>query len=105
MTKASIQLTYGLVELDKTRLMNKLNSIFSTIIICVSFSLIGCSEGPQTEGSSSLFNTKIQAENAAKKFNCTGAHKMGDKWMPCNSHAANEEAENHKSNYGDHHDR
>ena len=33
-----------------------------------------------------LFNTKEEAENMAKKLNCNGAHKMGDKWMPCNSH-------------------
>tara|TARA_B100000900_G_scaffold69805_1_gene55066 strand:- start:87 stop:515 length:429 start_codon:yes stop_codon:yes gene_type:complete len=35
---------------------------------------------------SMLFETKIDAENMAIKLNCEGAHKMGDKWMPCNSH-------------------
>ena len=33
-----------------------------------------------------LFKTKSEAENMAKFLNCKGAHKMGDKWMPCNSH-------------------
>jgi len=33
-----------------------------------------------------LFNTKKEAENMAKTLNCNGAHKMGEKWMPCNSH-------------------
>ena len=33
-----------------------------------------------------LFNTREEAENNAKSLNCEGAHKMGDRWMPCNSH-------------------
>ena len=33
-----------------------------------------------------LFNTREEAENMAKTLNCDGAHKMGKKWMPCNSH-------------------
>ena len=32
---------------------------------------------------SDLFNTKKEAEKAASKYRCIGAHKMGDKWMPC----------------------
>tara|TARA_B100001989_G_scaffold62997_1_gene42463 strand:+ start:115 stop:531 length:417 start_codon:yes stop_codon:yes gene_type:complete len=32
---------------------------------------------------SNLFNTKSEAEKAASKYGCTGAHKMGNKWMPC----------------------
>ena len=30
-----------------------------------------------------LFDTKEQAEKEAHKFDCEGAHQMGDKWMPC----------------------
>jgi len=30
-----------------------------------------------------LFNTKEEAEKAAPKYKCIGAHKMGNKWMPC----------------------
>ncbi len=33
-----------------------------------------------------LFENRIDAENRAKTIGCEGAHKMGDKWMPCNSH-------------------
>ncbi len=33
-----------------------------------------------------LFKTKEDAENMAKTLNCQGAHKMGNMWMPCNSH-------------------
>ena len=33
-----------------------------------------------------LFKTQDEAENMAEKLNCEGSHKMGSKWMPCNSH-------------------
>tara|TARA_Y100001978_G_scaffold201951_1_gene221568 strand:+ start:2899 stop:3330 length:432 start_codon:yes stop_codon:yes gene_type:complete len=33
-----------------------------------------------------LFESKMEAEKMAKKLNCTGSHKMGDYWMPCDSH-------------------
>jgi len=36
--------------------------------------------------SSMLFKTRTEAENMAKRLGCKGAHKMGSKWMPCNSH-------------------
>ena len=35
---------------------------------------------------SNLFDTKEEAEKAASKFECNGAHKMGNKWMPCKMH-------------------
>ncbi len=35
---------------------------------------------------SNLFNTKQEAEKAASKYGCIGAHKMGKKWMPCKMH-------------------
>ena len=35
---------------------------------------------------SDLFNTKEQAEKAASNYGCIGAHKMGNKWMPCKMH-------------------
>ena len=31
---------------------------------------------------------QAEAEAAAKQFNCKGAHKMGEMWMPCASHGA-----------------
>ena len=33
-----------------------------------------------------LFNTKEEAEKAAQKQGCIGAHRMGNKWMPCKLH-------------------
>jgi hypothetical protein len=34
-----------------------------------------------------MYSTKAEAEAAAKKhFNCTGAHPMGQQWMPCAQH-------------------
>ena len=82
--------------------MNKFKPILSTVILSVSFSLIGCSDNSQTKGTPSLFETKIEAEKAAKDFNCTGAHKMGDKWMPCKSHDAHEKGEKHEGHHHHH---
>tara|TARA_B100000073_G_C23517311_1_gene486368 strand:+ start:348 stop:515 length:168 start_codon:yes stop_codon:yes gene_type:complete len=33
-----------------------------------------------------LFDTKEKAEKEAYKFDCEGAHQMGEKWMPCKMH-------------------
>ena len=33
-----------------------------------------------------MYASKAEAEKAASKFNCTGAHRMGDQWMPCANH-------------------
>ena len=33
-----------------------------------------------------LFESRQEAEKAASKYGCIGAHKMGDKWMPCDTH-------------------
>ena len=82
--------------------MKNLKPIFSTIIISVSFSLIGCSNNSQPSGIPALFETKLEAEKAAKNFNCAGAHKMGEKWMPCKSHEAREESGNNKPHSGHH---
>ena len=38
-------------------------------------------------GVQALYPTKAAAEKAAKHFHCTGAHQMGDQWMPCTKHA------------------
>ncbi len=50
-----------------------------------------------------LFDTKVEAEQAAKKFNCTGAHKMGEKWMPCKSHKVHKEHKNDSAREHHHH--
>ena len=82
--------------------MNKFKPILSTIILSISFSLIGCSDNSQTNGTPPLFETKIEAEKAAKDFNCTGAHKMGDKWMPCKSHDAHKKGAKHDGHHHHH---
>ena len=38
------------------------------------------------QGKKALFSTKAEAEAAAPDFNCKGAHKMGNQWMPCSAH-------------------
>ncbi len=39
-------------------------------------------------GVPALYPSKAEAEQAAKEhFHCTGAHPMGDRWMPCASHS------------------
>ena len=64
--------------------MNKLLSYFA--FISIFSSLIGCSAEVNKGRIPSLYDTKAEAEKAAKDFNCTGAHKMGEKWMPCDKH-------------------
>ena len=64
---------------------------------------MGCSNNSQTNGTPAIFETKIEAENAAKDFNCTGAHRMGEKWMPCMSHTGHEDGEKHSTHSGSHH--
>ncbi len=79
--------------------MGTTKRIFSSItLIGLFFSLMGCSAKTQKDGIPALFDTKAQAEKAAKKFNCKGAHKMGEKWMPCKSHQVHEKLQKH----GDH---
>ncbi len=76
--------------------------IHSAIIIGIAFSVIGCSTESKQSAMPALFNTKAEAEEAAKNFNCTGAHKMGDQWMPCKSHKNHEKHKKH-SGHGHHH--
>tara|TARA_Y100001968_G_C19238732_1_gene658307 strand:- start:289 stop:507 length:219 start_codon:yes stop_codon:yes gene_type:complete len=67
-----------------------------------SFLLMGCSSHSNQDATPALFDTKAEAEKAAKDFNCTGAHRMGKKWMPCKSH--DDHQENKKgSSHGHHH--
>ena len=61
---------------------------------------MGCSSNSNQEPTPALFDSRAEAEKAAKKFNCKGAHQMGDKWMPCESH---EEHKLNKKENGDGH--
>ncbi|MFN9686668.1 MAG: hypothetical protein ACK583_15570 [Cyanobacteriota bacterium] len=42
-------------------------------------------QAPNSKPLPALYATKAEAEKAAKLFQCSGAHPMGDKWMPCAS--------------------
>ena len=77
--------------------------ILPTIIIFMPFLLLGCTNNSLTIETPALFKTKVEAEKAAKNFNCTGAHKMGKKWMPCESHETRYETEKDQSHTGHHH--
>ena len=64
---------------------------------------MGCSTNSKTNSTPSIFDTREEAERAAKDFNCTGAHQMGSKWMPCKSHDAHEEGERNDKHVNHHH--
>ncbi len=76
--------------------MASIYQLFSYIaLMSISLSLLGCSTESQ-KGTTALFDTKGEAEEAAKNFNCKGAHKMGDKWMPCKSHKTDQTHQKHE---------
>ena len=84
-------------RIEKLIRLIKINSLISlkANLILPSFFLgvllIGCSTESENNKIPALFDTKVEAEKAAKDFNCTGAHEMGNKWMPCESHNVHEE--------------
>lgn len=44
---------------------------------------------PGQGGVPAMYATQAEAEKAARlHFNCTGAHRMGNQWMPCGLHGA-----------------
>lgn len=63
--------------------------LFASTLLIASAALpsVACAEhaGKAAPG---LYATKAEAEAAAKDFHCTGAHQMGDQWMPCAMHPA-----------------
>ncbi len=83
--------------------MKNLKPIVSVLVMTISFSIMGCSTNSESSSTRALFDTREEAAKAAKNFNCTGAHKMGNKWMPCKSHDAHEEGEKHEKHSGHHH--
>ena len=82
--------------------MKNLKLVFTVLIMSLSFSLMGCSGNSESNSTRALFDTKKEAENAAKGFNCRGAHKMGEKWMPCKSHDAYEKGAKRDGNHHHH---
>ena len=64
---------------------------------------MGCSSNSESESTRALFNTREEAARAAKDFNCKGAHRMGDKWMPCKSHDSHKKGAKHEKYGGNGH--
>jgi len=58
------------------------------LLACVSACVpsVACAQHSNTGAVPAMYATKAEAEKAATKFNCTGAHQMGDQWMPCTKH-------------------
>ena len=63
---------------------------FQLVVACISgislsvCSTIGLAAQANTGGVPAMYATKAEAEAAAKQhFKCTGAHQMGNQWMPC----------------------
>jgi hypothetical protein len=75
--------------------LKSFKSISSFLIGTLLFSLIGCSTTSKQNATPALFDTRVEAEKAAKNFNCTGAHKMGEQWMPCKKHGKHEHHHHH----------
>ena len=69
--------------------MKSFLSCSTACIVALALPLIGCSNQGDDDGMPALFDTKAEAKKAAKDFGCSGAHKMGDKWMPCKKHGHN----------------
>ncbi|WP_320674143.1 hypothetical protein [Prochlorococcus sp. MIT 1341] len=72
-----------------------MNKIFLLAFTLITVAFGGCSTEAKKKATPALFNSKAEAEKAAEAFNCTGAHKMGDKWMPCKNHGDSKHQHNH----------
>ena len=75
-------------------MINKLilkNFICLIPFLSMTILILGCSNKPVKKEMKipMSFDTKEQAEKEAYKFDCEGAHQMGNKWMPCSMHKHN----------------
>ncbi len=66
------------------------------LTVCIAIALTVLMIPYQAVGMKGLFHTKAAAEKAAKRFGCTGAHKMGKKWMPCSMHEIHDQELDHQ---------
>ena len=48
-----------------------------------------------------MYATEKEAQEAALAMGCEGAHKMGDEWMPGNTHSACSQQQQHNLNHDD----
>ena len=79
-----------MITIIKSIFMNFKKAFIFSQFLLITF-LVGCTSKVE-EKTPALFDTRKEALKAAKSFNCTGAHKMGDKWMPCATHELHENA-------------
>jgi hypothetical protein len=70
-------------------------SLFDAIAANLVLAWVAMAEPVFSKGAvPALYPTQAAAEKAAKlHFNCTGAHKMGDQWMPCAKHGQAESSQ------------
>ena len=58
-------------------------------LVAIAILVSSCSESPTNLGNTieiEIYETKAEAEAVAAQLNCSGAHKMDNGWMPCESH-------------------
>lgn len=66
--------------------LGRLPSLLSVVGLA-SLAPMGLAAHANQAGVPALYATRAEAEEAARKhFNCTGAHAMGQQWMPCARH-------------------
>jgi hypothetical protein len=76
--------------MHRSRLLLLLPALLSSPAIVRANPSIGSEAVP------ALYATKAEAEKAARlHFNCTGAHRMGQQWMPCAQHTPGQPASSH----------
>ena len=88
----------GLVVLMSPRpALCSLQRRLSLIAIAAAAPLCGAAVDASPAGVPAVYATKAEAEEAARKhFHCTGAHPMGQQWMPCQKHGqASSSSANH----------
>ena len=63
------------------------STLFRLQLVCGLLLTSAIPEPAGAEGVPALYPTREAAEKVAKAhFNCSGAHRMGDQWMPCEKH-------------------
>ncbi len=50
-----------------------------------------------------LFDSKIEAEKAARRFGCNRAHEMGEILISCHNHGVTEKEKMHNNHHQHHH--
>ena len=65
---------------------NTMNRLLLIALATTCVPSIACAQQSTQGAVPAMYATKAEAEQAAPQFNCSGAHQMGDKWMPCVNH-------------------